>query len=287
MNTIVYLNGEFIDLDQAKVSVLDRGFLFGDGIYEVIPAYNYKLFRLPQHLTRLHKSLNAIGLPSPLSDAQWQQLFEDIIRQNKTLGPFQTIYLQVTRGAPPKRKHAFGDDTPPTIFAMTNKLEIHNKAELANGKSAITVPDTRWSNCHIKATSLLANVLMSKQAFDQDAAEAILIKDDYVLEGASSNVFIIKNNTLITPPLSQNILSGVTRDLTIELAQQHGIKILQQPITKDELLSADEIWITSSTREIFPITKLDGNPVADGKVGPMWPKLVELYQDYIRSFQGE
>lgn len=269
---IVYLNGEFLPIDAAKVSVLDRGFLFGDGVYEVIPVYGGRPFRLAEHLERLENSLRGIRMDSPLNADAWEKIFGRLIQG----GHDQSIYLQVTRGAPPKRDHAFPSDTAPTVFVMCTPIAPIP----ASGVCAITVPDIRWQWCHIKAITLLANVLQRQQAVDAGCAEAILIRDGHAIEGAASNLFVVSGETIVTPPKGNDILPGITRDLTVEIARANGIPCEERPIPVDELLSAGEVWVTSSTREILPVVKLDETPVGNGVPGPVWQRMNRLYQDY-------
>lgn len=280
----VYLNGEFLPLSEAKISVLDRGFLFGDGIYEVIPVYNNKIFRLKEHFKRLANSLKNINLTMPLSEAEFTKVFETLIEKNSDLGPQQVIYLQITRGADGLRAHDIPTHLKPTIFAQTSQRPTHEKTELNGGKKAITLNDIRWQNCFIKATSLLPNILLNQQAKDADACEAILLRDGMLTEGASSNIFIVKNNVVYTPPLSNNILGGITRDLVIQLAKENDITVEEKQITEQELRDADEVWVSSSMRELFPITTLDNKPVGNGKSGPIWSKMYDYYCDYTTSF---
>jgi len=208
-----WLNGRFLPLAEAQVPVLDRGFLFGDGVYEVIPVYGGRLFRLPHHLRRLHNSLAGLRMPDPMTDAEWEQVLTELVARNE--GGEQAVYLQVTRGVAPKRDHAFPADIRPTVFAMSNAVTVDrdNAAEL--GVRAITLDDIRWSLCNIKAITLLPNVLLRQQAIEADTAEAILINADRAIEGAASNLFIVKNGLLITPPNSNALLPGITRDLVL------------------------------------------------------------------------
>ncbi|QSA97076.1 D-amino acid aminotransferase [Methylococcus sp. EFPC2] len=268
---IVYLNGEFLPLAQAKISVLDRGFLFGDGVYEVIPVYGGKPFRLAEHLARLNNSLAGLRIVSPLGDAEWEALFARLIEGEDD----QSIYLQITRGAPPKRDHAFPKDpVPPTVFAMCTPIAPIP----AQGVSAITVPDIRWQWCHIKAITLLGNVLLRQQAVEQGCAEAILVRDGYAIEGAASNLFAVVDGILMTPPKGHDILPGITRDLVVEIAHDNGIALEERKIAFDELKRASEVWVTSSTREVLPIVELDGVKVGDGIPGPLWARVNDLYQ---------
>ena len=271
-DSLVYLNGQFLPLGEAKVPVLDRGFLFGDGVYEVIPVYGGHPLRLGEHLRRLEQSLAAISIPSPLSDAEWAGIFDRLIA-----GPAdQQIYLQVTRGVASKRDHAFPAGITPTIFAMSAPI-----APIPlSGVKAVTTTDIRWYRCNIKAITLLANVLLRQEAIDQGANEAILIRDNRALEGAASNLFIVQDGRLITPPKGPEILPGITRDLVLELAQAQSVPTEERDITLEELRAADEIWLTSSTREILAVIELDGRAVSGGKPGPVWTQLQAAYQDY-------
>jgi len=267
---IVYLNGEFLPLAQAKVSVLDRGFLFGDGVYEVVPVYGGKPFRLAEHLERLGSSLAGIRMVPPLSESQWSEIFERLIQGADD----QSIYLQITRGVGPKRDHAFPKDVAPTVFAMCTPIAPIP----ASGVRAITVPDIRWQWCHIKAITLLANVLQRQQAVDEGCAEAILVREGFAIEGAASNLFAVVDGVLLTPPKGHEILPGITRDLVVELAQAHAIPLQERGIRVEELKRAEEIWVTSSTREVLPIIELDGEKVGQGEPGPLWARMNGLYQ---------
>ena len=269
---IVYLNGEFLPLEKAKVSVLDRGFLFGDGVYEVVPVYGGKPLRLAEHLERLDNSLRGIRMKSPLGADDWERIFNRLI-----VGVHdQSIYLQITRGAAPKRDHAFPKDTAPTVFAMCTPIAPIP----ASGVRAITVPDIRWQWCHIKAITLLANVLLRQQALDEGCAEAILVSDGHALEGAASNLFVLVDGVLLTPPKGHDILPGITRDLVVEIAQANAIPFEERRIALEELQRASEVWLTSSTREVLPVVELDGKTVGSGEPGPMWQRVNALYQTF-------
>jgi len=281
---IVYLNGEFCPETQACVSVLDRGFIFGDGVYEVIPAYNGKLFRLQEHLHRLQGNLDAIRIQGSLSFEQWQELLETLIYKNKTNsdnGHF-SVYLQVTRGVA-KRDHALPANIKLTVFAMANPLQPPSKTDLQAGIKTITADDYRWRNCQIKAISLLSNVLLRQQAIDAGANESILIRDGYATEGAASNLFIVENGRLATPPKGPFLLPGITRDLILELAAENNIPYEETDISQHRLMEADEIWMTSSTKEILPVTVLDGKSVGHGTPGPVWSRMVDLFQAFKES----
>ncbi len=269
---MIYLNGSFMPIEEAKVSVLDRGFLFGDGVYEVIPVYGGQPFRLQEHLRRLDDSLRGIRMESPLDEGEWLNVFTRLITGTHD----QYLYLQVTRGAAPKRDHAIPSGIEPTVFVMCSPIT----PVAPEGVTAVTVPDIRWQWCHIKAITLLSNVLLRQEALDQGAIEGILIREGRVIEGAASNVFAVLNGVLVTPPKSHELLPGITRDLVLELARANGIPCEERLMRLDEVRQADEIWLTSSTREILPVVLLDQTPVGEGNPGPLWVRLHQLYQDY-------
>ncbi|MDH5359461.1 MAG: D-amino acid aminotransferase, partial [Gammaproteobacteria bacterium] len=256
-------------------SVLDRGFIFGDGVYEVIPVYARQAFRLSHHLQRLQNSLDAIRIDNPFGEADWQQIIDTLIARNE--GDDQSIYLHVTRGVA-ARDHRFPVNTPATVFLMSNPLLAPDEATVASGIKAITLPDIRWLNCHIKAISLLPNILFRQQAIDSDGDEAILIRDGKATEGAASNLFIVSNGGIITPPKGSKLLPGITRDLLVELANQHQLPCKEREIDEQELFSADEIWISSSTREVMPVLQLNQQPVGTGQPGPVWQQIYQHYQ---------
>jgi len=281
--SVVYLNGEYLPLEEAKVSVLDRGFLFADGVYEVIPAYGGRLLRQQEHMNRLQTNLDAIRLDNPLSKGEWNEIFERLLTDNPSED--QSIYLQVTRGVAAKRDHGFPENVTQTVFIMVNKIKAVNKEELRPGISAVTLDDIRWKACNIKSISLLGNILLRQQAHDQNAAEAILINDGKAVEGAASNVFLVKDGVIITPPTSSCLLPGITRDLILELAEKHQFKYEVRDIAENELFSADEIWLTSSTKEIMPVLKLNAKAVANGQSGPIWERMIDVYQAYKADFR--
>jgi len=274
---LIYLNGEYLPLNEAKVSVLDRGFIFGDGIYEVIPAYGAKALRFEHHMQRLQNSLDAIRITNPLSNTQWKEIIDKLI--TATGLEDQYIYLHITRGVA-SRDHQFPDDTKPTIFVMSNILKAVDPDLLKNGISAVTLDDIRWQYCNIKAIALLPNILLRQQAVDQDATEAILIRNGNMTEGAASNVFIVKDGVIKTPPKNQQLLPGITRDLVVELAKTHNMPIEEVSISEKEFLNADEIWLTSSTKEILPVTRINQQQVGNGKPDIVWQDMYQKYQDY-------
>lgn len=281
----VYLNGQYLPPDQAKVSVFDRGFIFGDGIYEVIPVFGGRLFRLAHHLSRLDASLAAIRLRNPHTAQEWNSIFTRLLEKGGK--DDQSIYLQVTRGVAP-RDHAFPPNITPTVFAYAQPLNYSPPEQLAQGVAAVTTADIRWARCDIKAIALLANALLRQQAIDQGAVEAILVRDGVVTEGAASNIFVVKNGRLITPPKGPFILPGITRDLVVEIARAKDISCDELPVKLETLSSADEVWLTSSTKEILPITRIDDKPVGSGKPGPMHARMFALYKEYKQAFiQGK
>ncbi|WP_456448620.1 D-amino acid aminotransferase [Thiolapillus sp.] len=275
MSLLLYLNGEFIPEDQARVSVMDRGFLFGDGVYEVIPAYAGLPFRLREHLNRLSNSLAAIRMTPPLDHEQWSQILHQLLQQRGSED--QQIYLQITRGAYGKRLHAIPESVQPTVMAMASPINRRDPELVARGMSVITLEDIRWQRCDIKTITLLANILAQSQAREEGADEAILVRDGLANEGTASNLFMVKDGLIITPPKSPHLLPGITRDLVLELAMDAGIPYAEASISADELETADEIWITSSTKEVMPVTRLNGKPVANGVPGPMWERMDALY----------
>ena len=275
----VYLNGQFKPLAEAGVSPLDRGFLYGDGVYEVIPVYSRRPFRIDEHLTRLQATLDGIRLTNPLTVDVWKSVIFKLIAD----APWedQSVYLQVTRGADDKRDHAFPPaSVAPTVFAFASPLVTPSAEQRTRGVSAITVADERWARCDLKVLSLLANVLARQAAVDQGCTEALLIRDGYLKEGAASNIFIVKDGVLLAPPKTRLMLPGITYDVILELAATHGQTVDVREITEMELRHADEVWMTSSTKEILPITTLDGQPVGNGQPGPVAARMWQWYQDF-------
>ena len=275
--TTVYLNGEYKPLAEASVNVLDRGFTFADGVYEVIPVFNRKLFRFEEHYQRLLNSLKAIYMDDPLTKKEWLDIFNKLIDTVEEAN--QSIYLQITRGVT-ERDHDISLADKPTLFAMSRPIV---KKDLSSGIKAITNQDIRWQYCDIKAIALLPSVLLRHKAKEQDAKETILHRDGIVTEGAASNVFIVKDDVVYTPPKNNYVLPGITRDLVVEILKENKFDILEEPIKLPQLLNADEIWICSSTWEIVPVIKLDNKSVGKGCVGPMWEKINNLYQQYKAS----
>ncbi len=273
----VYLNGDYLPLSEAKVSVLDRGFLFGDGVYEVIPSYAGDLFRMQDHLDRLQASMGRIRLQLDYSFEQWMEILTPLLDKTKE----QYIYLQITRGVAPKRDHAFPKQPVPTVFAMCS--DIKPFAGVETGVKAMTMEDSRWEMCDVKATTLLANVLLRQHAIEQGCAEAILHRKGYVTEGAASNLFAVIDGILITPEKTAEILPGITRQVILELAKENDFQVAEEIISLEALQTASEIWITSSTREIVPVIELDSVKVGEGVPGPVFKKINQLFQEYKKS----
>ncbi len=283
----IYLNGEYMPIEEAKIPVLDRGFIFGDGVYEVIPVYSRKAFRLAEHLRRLQHSLDGIKLANPHSDGEWTKLINELIARNP--GEDQYLYLHITRGVA-KRDHAFPNPpVKPTVFMMSNPLPTPPAALLQSGVGAVTAQDNRWLRCDIKAIALLPNVLLRQMAVDAGCAETILIRPgsnnepSFMTEGAASNIFVVKNGKLLAPPKDNLMLPGITYDVILEIAAANGIPHEVRRIAVAEVFAADELLLTSSTKEVLAITHLDGKPVGTGKPGAMFARLYKLYQDYKRD----
>ena len=278
----IYLNGQYLPIEEARISVLDRGFIFGDGVYEVIPVYSRRPFRPAAHLQRLQHSLDGILLANPLSLAAWTAIFERLIALCETED--QYLYLHITRGVAP-RDHPFPDPpVPPTVFVMANPLLMPPASLVASGVAAITAPDNRWLRCDIKAIALLPNVLLRQSAVAAGCAEAILIRDDsFLTEGAASNIFVVRDGVLLAPPKDHLMLPGITYDVLLELAAANGIPHQVRRILKEELFRADELLLTSSTREVLAVTTLDGKAIGDGRPGAMFARIYELYQTFKRE----
>ncbi|MDA8092816.1 MAG: D-amino acid aminotransferase [Betaproteobacteria bacterium] len=272
-----YLNGEFKPIEEACVSVLDRGFIFGDGVYEVIPVYSRHPFRLNEHLRRLQHSLDGVRLANPYTGEQWHDLIHRLIDANPW--PDQSVYLQITRGVA-KRDHAFPPGIPPTVFMMTNELVPPSEALKRTGVAAVTAIDNRWVRCDLKATSLLPNVLLRQLAVDAGAVETVLLREGFLTEGAASNIFLVRGGGVIAPPKGHLMLPGITYDVVLELARENEIPCEIREISEFEVRTAEELWLTSSTREVLPITQLDGQPVGSGRPGPMFERMNAHYQAY-------
>ena len=280
MSEIAYLNGQFLPLAEARIPVLDRGFIFGDGVYEVIPVYSRRPFRLPEHLRRLQHSLDAIRLGNPMTDADWTRLIHELVGRHS--GEDQSVYLQVTRGVA-KRDHAFPKEGKQTVFMMSSPLVTPPREQIEQGVPCITATDFRWLKCDVKSVSLLGNCLLRQLAADAGAVEVVLLRDGFLTEASASNVFAVRNGKLLAPPKNHLILPGITYDVVLELAAAKGIPIELRAISEQEVRSADELWVTSSSKEVLAITTLDGKPVGNGRPGPLFRTVHLAFQDFKRK----
>lgn len=271
----VYLNGSFVPITEAKVSVLDRGFIFGDGIYEVVPSYGGRLFRWDEHLARLKRSLAKVRISNPLDDAGWTQLVNEMVRRHSWSDQF--IYLQITRGVA-RRDHAFPANVSPTVFAMSSEFVPVPAAQRTQGVAAISIADERWLHCDIKSTSLLGNVLARQAAVDAGALEVVMFRDGMLTEGSASNWWVVRNGTVAGPPRDNLILEGIRVGLMSELCAAERLPLDVRRIAREEVFAADELLISSATKELLPVTKLDGKPVGSGKPGPVYARLFAAYQ---------
>lgn len=277
MPQIVYLNGEFLPIEEARVPVLDRGFIFGDGVYEVIPVYSRHPFRLQEHLRRLQQSLDGIRIANPYPLDTWARLVVDLIARNAPED--QSVYLHVTRGVAP-RDHAFPKQATPTVFMMSNPLLTPPRQQIEQGIALVSAQDNRWDRCDIKAIALLPNVLLRQQAVDAGAIESVLFRDGILTEGAASNIFAVEQGVILAPPKDHHMLPGITYDLILELAAADGIPVETGKFSEARIRAADELWMTSSTKEVLAIISLDCQPVGDGRPGPLFHRMYRLYQDY-------
>ena len=275
-----YLNGAFQPLAQCQVSVLDRGFIFGDGVYEVIPVYGRRVFRADDHLARLARSLDAVGIKNPSQANDWLALVRELIARNAP--DDQCIYMQVTRGVA-KRDHAFPQGVEPTVFMMSFPFPHVPEQKRAQGVACITTPDLRWRNAHIKSISLLGNVLARQLSVECDATETVLIRDGLLTEASASNVWLVRNGRLAAPLRDHDKLEGIRVGLLQELCDEIGIKLEFHPISEWELRCADEILLTSATKEVLSVTTLDGKAVGPGKPGPVATALYSAYQEAKKS----
>jgi D-alanine transaminase len=273
----VYLNGDYLPLEQARISPLDRGFLFGDGVYEVVPVYGGKPFRMPEHLRRLDSSLEGIQLDTGLNREDYATIASELLHRNGVSDA--GLYLQITRGAPTFRDHPFPRDVRPTVYAHCFPIKPPSLDPESAGMTTVTRPDIRWQSCDIKSVALLANVLARQASAVEDADETILIRDGEVTECSASNVFIVESGIIVTPPKGPTILPGITRDAVLDIAREHAIPTREENISEARLRAADEVWVTSSTKEISPVLSIDDCPVGTGKAGPVWRRLAELYQE--------
>lgn len=276
---LCHLNGAFLPLSAARISPFDRGFLFGDAVYEVIPVYGGRPFRMREHLDRLERSLAAIRMPAPLTHAEWAAICADLIAQPG--GAESYVYLQVSRGAEHGRNHAWPDGLRPTVFAYATTLGPTPARLLEDGVAAVTAADSRWARRDIKSTALLANVLLKKLAVDADAFETIMLEHGELTEGSSTTVHIVANGVIHVPADGQRILPGTTRGVVAQLAARLGVHFAAGPVTETALRSADEIWLSFATRGLLPVTLLDGKPVGGGRPGPLFKRLHAAFTAYI------
>ncbi|WP_153110491.1 D-amino acid aminotransferase [Propionivibrio limicola] len=274
-STLCYLNGDYLPLSEARISPLDRGFLFGDGGYEVIPVYARRPFRYEEHMRRLQATLDGLRLPNPCTPEEWRGILGHLIREAEF--PDQSLYIQITRGADVKRDPAFPQEVKPTVFAFATPLASPSPKLRQTGIAAITADDIRWGRCDLKAITLLPNILLRQQATEAGCAETILLRDGFVTEGTASSVFVVKNGVVLAPPQGRYVLAGITYDVVIELAAQYGVPHEIRPVSEAELRSADEVWVTSSSKGVLSVTHLDGEPVGDGQPGPMARQMFACY----------
>jgi D-alanine transaminase len=281
---ICYLNGAYLPLTEARVSPLDRAFLFGDAVYEVLPVYSSRPFRLREHLDRLNRSLGGIRMAPPQSHAEWAEICRDLIARNSAVDGY--LYLQVTRGAEFGRNHAWPEGLQPTLFAYVTALESLPPSFMDQGVAAVTAADTRWARRDIKSTALLANILLKKLATDAGAFETIMLEDGELTEGSSTTVHVIKDGVIHTPPNGHHILPGTTRDVVGELAARLNLRSESGRVTEAQLRAADEIWLAFATRGVLPVTQLDGAAIGNGKPGPLFKRINAAFADYTRELAG-
>ncbi|WKB51886.1 D-amino acid aminotransferase [Eleftheria terrae] len=282
-DSLCYLNGEYLRLCDAKVSVLDRGFIFGDGVYEVIPVYGQRLFRFQEHLSRLERSLAKVRIPNPHTEVEWLERMRRLVTEQASHSdaPDHLVYLQVTRGVA-LREHVMLEGLTPTVFMMISPLRPASTEQRRQGVACISARDFRWQRGDVKSTSLLGNVLARQISADQGAAETILFRDGFLTEASSSNVWIVHEGAVLGPPKSEHVLEGIRYGLIAELCDELNIGFNLRPISETEVNSADEIFLSSATKEVLPVTRLDGEPVGHGagkgKPGPIYARLYEAYQ---------
>jgi D-alanine transaminase len=282
-NSLCYLNGDFSPVCDAKVSVLDRGFIFGDGVYEVLPAYNGHIFRLDEHLARLDRSLAELRIPNPLSKEAWRQIAQRLIDDlaNTAGATNQLIYIQVTRGVAP-RDHVMLPGLKPTVFVMCGEMKLANAAQRAQGVACVTASDFRWEKAHIKSTSLLGAVFARQISADAGALETVMFRGDFLSEAAASNVWVVKDGVVMGPPKDNLVLEGIRFNLIEDICREQGIPFELRRITRAEVLDADELMLSSATKEVLPVTLLDGAPVGHGASrglpGPVYQRLYAGYQ---------
>jgi D-alanine transaminase len=280
---IAHFNGEWLPLDRIRISPLDRGFIFGDGVYEVIPVYGGAPLRGREHFERLQRSCDAILLANPHGVDEWMALTAKLLEFHPGN---QSVYVHVTRGAPDKRDHVIPKDLQPTVFMMCYPLASPSRAQVEGGAACVTGEDFRWKMCHIKSISLLGNVLARQASAQAGAVETIMLRDGYLTEASASNVFIVKGGTVLAAPQDHLILLGITYELLVQLAKEGAIRFEIRPVSEAEVRAADEVWLSSSTKEVLAVTTLDGKPVGNGKPGPVFRRMHALYQDFKEKLGG-
>jgi D-alanine transaminase len=276
-SAIAHFNGQLLPLDQIHISPLDRGFIFGDGVYEVIPVYEGAMLRGREHFERLQRSMDEIRLKNPHTVEQWMRITEELLAHHPGN---QSVYIQVTRGVPPTRDHVLPTGLAPTVFMMCYPLRSPSTEAIENGVACITARDFRWEKCHIKSTSLLGNVLARQLSADVGATETVMLRDGFLTEASASNVFVVKDGVVAAPPRDNLILMGITYDLLVQLAREGALELEMRPVPESELRSADEVWLSSSTKEVLAVTTLDDKPVGSGKPGPLFKRMHALFQEH-------
>ncbi len=282
---IAYLNGEYLPLKEARVSPLDRAFLYGDAVYEVMPVYGGRVFRFTEHFDRLDRSLREISMEPPYERKRWATVCQELVKRNG--GGDMYIYVQVTRGAEYGRNHAPLPDIERTVFAFAAPPVVPPVEKVERGVKAVTTEDNRWARCDVKATALLANVLLKQMAVDAGAHETIMLRDGELREGSSTTVHVVIGGEIRTPPRSERILPGTTRDVVGQLAARAGIPFRAVRVTEAELRAADEVFIGAATFGTLAVTTLDGRPVGKGEPGPTWRRIRSLFEDYKRELAGK
>ncbi|WP_461516434.1 D-amino acid aminotransferase [Porticoccus sp.] len=274
----VFLNGDYLPMEEARISPMDRGFLFGDGIYEVLPSYQGRMIGFDLHMTRMNNGMASIGIELGWDNAHWRELCDTLINANG--GGNLALYLQVSRGADTRRFHAYPENVTPTVFAFTFEIPAEPVADKSRvAYRVVTDRDLRWERCHIKSTALLGNVLHFQQGYQQGADETLLFNErDELTEASACNAYIVKNGVVITPPLDNHKLPGITRYILLDLLRKDGrIPVEERVVTKDEVYNADEVWVTSSSKEVVPVIEVDGKTIGNGEIGDVWLMAQQIY----------
>lgn len=279
-----YLNGEFTLLPDAKISVMDRGFIFGDGVYEVVPTYGGQLFRFAEHMARLDRSLAELRIANPLTSAQWAEVAQQLMATFATAQGVgtdaldQLIYIQITRGVA-LRDHVMPTGITPTVFVMTNTMKLPTEAQRSQGVACVTADDFRWAKAHIKSTSLLGAVFARQISFDAGALETVMFRDGFLSEAAASNVWVVKGGKVLGTPKDSLVLEGIRYGLIEEICRARGIPFELRRVSREEVENADELLLSSATKEVLPVTLLDGRPVGSGRPGPVYAQLIAGYSE--------